>query len=102
MLVFGDVKDTGYWVQLAGNFTKELSLNIAYGADAPDKADTRVWGGNAARLENTLMGGMLKYQDGGYALGVEYWQNKTTWSTSATTDYKTDAMQVIATAAYFF
>ena len=64
--------------------------------------DTRAWGGNGARLENTLMGGMLKYQDGGYALGVEYWANKTTWSTSATTDSKTDAMQVIATAAYFF
>jgi len=102
MLVFGDVKDTGYWVQLAGNVTKELSLNVAYGADAPDKADTRVWGGNGARLANTLLGGMVKYQDGGYALGVEYWQNTTTWSTSATTEYDTDAMQVLLTAAYFF
>jgi hypothetical protein len=100
-LVFGDVKDTGYWVQAAGSLGK-VALSVAYGADTPDKADTRAWGGNGARLENTLLGGMLKYQDGGYALGVEYWQNKTTWSTSATTDYKTDAMQVIATAAYFF
>jgi hypothetical protein len=102
MLVFGDVKDSGYWVQLAGNFTRELSLNIAYGAATPDKADIRRVGGNTARLANTLLGGMLKYQDGGYALGVEYWQNTTTYSTTATTSVDTSAMQVIATAAYFF
>jgi hypothetical protein len=115
-LVFGDISDTGYWVQLAGNITKELSLSVAYGADSPDEADIRrvAAGGNAGvpasftpRLENTLVGGMIKYQDGGYALGVEYWANKTTWCTNTalaapTTSVKTDAMQVIATAAYFF
>jgi hypothetical protein len=101
-LVFGDVKDTGYWVQLAGNITKELSVNVAYGNDKPDAADLRRVGGNSARLDNTLMGGMIKYQDGGYALGVEYWTNSSTYSTGAATDHGTDAMQVIATAAYFF
>jgi hypothetical protein len=101
-LVFGDVKDTGYWVQLAGNITKELSVNVAYGNDKPDAADLRRVGGNTVRLDNTLMGGMIKYQDGGYALGVEYWTNSSTYSTTATTDHGTDAMQVIATAAYFF
>ena len=110
-LVFGDIADTGYWVQLAGNFTKELSLNIAYGANTPDEADVRRVvangsvanpNGAGARLDTTVMGGMLKYQDGGYALGVEYWQNKTTWSSGAATEVDTDAMQVIATAAYFF
>ena len=102
LLVFGDVADSGYWVQLAGNFTKELSLNIAYGAATPNKADLRRVAGNATRLANNLVGGMLKYQDGGYALGVEFWQNTTTYSTSATTSTDTSAMQVIATAAYFF
>jgi hypothetical protein len=101
-LIFGDVKDTGYWVQLAGNITKELSLNIAYGNDKPDAADLRRVGGNSVRLDNTLMGGMVKYQDGGYALGVEYWTNSSTYSTGAATNHGTDAMQVIATAAYFF
>jgi hypothetical protein len=100
MLTFGDIADSGYWVQLGGNFTKELSLNIAYGADAPNEKDTRAWGG--ARLGNTLLGGMVKYQDGGYAVGVEYWQNTTTFATGATTKKDNSAMQVIATAAYFF
>jgi hypothetical protein len=73
-----------------------------YGADAPDKADIRRWGGNTARLGNTSMGGMFKYQDGGYALGLEYYALKTDWSTSATTSVKTDGQQVLLTGAYFF
>lgn len=101
-LQFGDIKDTGYWVQLAGNFTKELSLNVAYGANTPDKADMRRVGGNGVRLAGQVVGGMLKYQDGGYALGVEYWQTTSKYSTSATTSTDTSAMQVIATAGYFF
>ncbi len=113
-LIFGDIADTGYWVQLGGNFTKEISLNIAYGANTPDEADIRrvVSNGSAAnpngagaRLDNTVLGGMLKYQEGGYALGLEYWANKTTWATTPTgakSSTSTDAMQVIATAAYFF
>jgi hypothetical protein len=102
MLTFGDVKDMGYWVSLGGNFTKEFSLSLVYGADVPNKADTRLWGGNAARLANTMVGGMVKYQDGGYALGVEGYRNDTTWSTGAATEHKTNALQIIATAAYFF
>jgi hypothetical protein len=101
-LQFGDVADTGYWVNLGGNFTKELSLNVAYGANTPDAADMRRVGGNAVRLENTVMGGMLKYQDGGYALGLEYWQNKSTYSTGAATKADTDAKQVLVTANYYF
>jgi hypothetical protein len=102
MLTFGDVKDMGYWVALNGNFTKELALSLVYGADAPNKADTRKWGGNTARLGNTTVGGMLKYQDGGYALGLEYYMLKTEWSTTATASVKTDGMQGLVTAGYFF
>jgi hypothetical protein len=97
---FGDIKDTGYWAQLAGNFTKELSLSIAYGADAPDKADVRRTGN--ARLANNVVGGLLKYQDGSYAVGVEGWQTTTTWATSATTQLDTKGLQVMATANYSF
>ena len=68
----------------------------------PDKADVRAWGGNLARLANTMYGGMIKYQDGGYALALEGYQLDTTYSTSATTDTSSKALQVLATAAYFF
>jgi len=102
LVTFGDIKDMGYWVNLSGNFTKELSLGLLYGANSPDKADMRKWAGNTTRLSNTTMGGMLKYQDGGYALAVEAYQMTTTYSATATTTYDSSGLQVIATAGYFF
>jgi hypothetical protein len=103
LLYFGDIKDTGYWAQLAGNFTKELSLSLAYGACTPDKADIRrVAGAAGVRLANAVMGGMLKYQDGSYAVGVEAWQNTTAWADTATTQLNTTALQVIGTVNYSF
>jgi hypothetical protein len=102
MVAFGDIADKGYWIH--GNFNpiKELGLYLTYGANTPDKADMRLWGGNTVRLANTMYGGMLKYQDGGYALGVEYWTNQTRWADSATASMDTRAYQIIGTAAYFF
>ncbi len=97
---FGDIKDTGYWVQLAGYATKELSLSVAYGANTPDKADVRRTGN--ARLANNVVGGLLKYQDGSYAVGVEGWQTTTTWATTATTQLDTKGLQVMATVNYSF
>jgi hypothetical protein len=110
MLIFGDVKDMGYWASLSGNLTKEFSVTLTYGANTPDKADMRKWGGslpsvspnNSVRLANSMGGGMIKYQEGGYALALEGYQLTTTYSNSATTSTNTAALQVIATAGYFF
>ncbi len=102
LLAFGDIDDTGYWVELAANFTKEIQLSVVYGANTPDEADMRRVAGNTSRLDNTVMGGMLKYQDGGYALGLEFYQNKTTYGTGVGTTTSTDAMQGLITANYFF
>jgi hypothetical protein len=102
MVYFGDIKDMGYWANLGVNFTKEIQLSAVYGANTPDKADVRRVAGNTARLASNVMGGMLKYQDGGYALGVEGYQVTTTYSSTATTTVDSAAVQVIATAAYLF
>jgi hypothetical protein len=99
---YGDIDDSGYWVQLAGNFTKELALSLVYGAGTPDKADLRRVISNTTRIANKLMGGMLKYQEGGYAFAVEGYQYTSTWSTTATTQTDTKGTQVIASAAYSF
>jgi hypothetical protein len=104
-LNFGDIKDTGYWAMLSGNFTKEMSLMLVYGANTPDKADLRAWAGvtgNNARLATTTMGGMFKYQDGGYALGLEGYQLKSDYSTGANSQVSTKGTQVLLTGAYFF
>ncbi len=108
MVVFGDIKDMGYWVSLGGNFSKEISLNLVYGANSPNETDMRKWASATAtpstttRLANSMVGGMLKYQDGGYAIGLEGYRITTTWANTATTTTDTAALQVIATAAYFF
>jgi hypothetical protein len=102
MVVFGDIKDLGYWASLSGNLTKEFSVTLTYGANKPNETDMRKWGGNAVRLKNSMGGGMIKYQDGGYALAIEGYQLTTTYANSATTSTNTAALQVIATAGYFF
>jgi hypothetical protein len=101
-LAFGDIKDTGYWAMLSGNFTKEMSLMLVYGANTPDKADMRAWNGNSTRLATTTMGGMFKYQDGGYALGLEAYQLQSDYSLTATTQTQTKGTQALLTGAYFF
>ncbi len=108
MLVFGDIKDTGYWASLSGGLTKEFSVTLTYGANKPDEADMRKWASITAipsattRLKNSMVGGMIKYQDGGYALALEGYHLTTTYANSATTTTDTAALQVIATAGYFF
>jgi hypothetical protein len=100
MVVFGDIKDMGYWASLSGGLSKEFTITLTYGANKPDEKDIRKWGGN--RLKNSMVGGMLKYQDGGYALALEGYQLTTTYANSATTSTDTAALQVLATAGYFF
>jgi hypothetical protein len=103
MYTFGDIKDKGYWLALSGNITKELSLGLMYGANTPSRLDMRrVNGVTNVRVGSNTMGGMLKYQDGAYAIGVEAYKLNTTYSTSWTTTVDSGAMQVIATSAYFF
>jgi hypothetical protein len=108
MLVFGDIKDLGYWASLSGNLTKEFSVTLTYGANKPDEKDVRKWASATAtpststRLKNSMFGGMVKYQDGGYALALEGYQLTTTYANSANTSTDTAALQVIATAGYFF
>ena len=102
-LVFGDVKDTGYWVQLAGNFTKELSLNVAYGADTPDKADIRRVGRqrrSASRTPSWAACSSTRTAATPWASSTGRTSPPTPPAPPPSTD--TDAMQVIATAAYFF
>jgi hypothetical protein len=106
-LAFGDIKDTGFWAMVSGNFTKELSLMLVYGANTPDKADVLLWSplsatNTAQRFKTATMGGMFKYQDGGYALGLEGYQLQSNYATAANANVQTKGMQLLLTGAYFF
>ena len=103
---FGDIKDTGYWAQLTGNFTKELSLSLAYGAATPNKDDirrvaqapatrppaspTRSW----AACSSTRTVATPSASRAG--------STPPTGPRSATTELDTKALQVMATANYYF
>ena len=102
MVVFGDIKDLGYWAALSGGLSKEFTVTLTYGANKPDEKDMRKWGGNSVRLKNSMAGGMIKYQDGGYALALEGYHLTTTYANGPTTSTDTAALQVLATAGYFF
>ncbi len=113
---FGDIGDMGYWGQLGFFATKEFSLWALYGASSADKKDLQNWlnrGGTrlteantSIRKDNQVVGGMVKYQDGGYALGLEYYAFSTKYllGNLANDDGTkgTSAYQIIASGAYFF
>jgi hypothetical protein len=100
---FGDIADWGAWVNLGYNITKEFSIWGVYGTNRPDEDDVREWVGNTARLQNDLYGGMIQYAAGGYRVGVEGYQYKTTYGNGTPTgDVDTDALQIIGSVGYFF
>jgi hypothetical protein len=104
----GEIEDTEFWAQAGVNLTKEFSLSAAFGQAKPKEKDVRNWAtvyANAApKKDNQLIAAQAKYLDGGYAFAVEYVANKTTYLSTATlpSNTKTDAYQIIGTAAYFF
>lgn len=102
LLRFGDIADIGYWGNLGINFTKEFSIWGLYGHSDVNKEDARLWATNTTPLANDTYGGMVRYMEKGYALAVEGYQSKTKWSTTATTDETTKALQIIVSAGYFF
>jgi hypothetical protein len=97
---FGDIKNWGAWAQVGVDATKELSIHAIFGTDRPEAKDVRAWAGT--RLENTVYGGMIRYMEGGYALGVEGYQFDTKYSTGATTSVNNKGLQIIGSAGYFF
>jgi hypothetical protein len=116
MLQFGDIQDLGYWAQLGFYATKQVSLWAIYGASSVDKKDLQSWGNTAGavlteattglRQANQVYGGMLKFADGGYQFGLEYYQNSTDWLlgnllTPGGTK-NTTAMQVLVSGGYWF
>lgn len=101
---FGDISDMGFWANAGVNLTKEFSVWAVYGMARPDEDDVRGLLSAtvpAVRLENDLLGAMVRYATGGYQIGVEWYQNKTLWATAAA-ESETTANQIIASAGYFF
>lgn len=116
MLQFGDIGDFGAYVEAGISIIKPLSVWGIFGMSAVNKDDLQNWanagGANltaantALRSDNQVFGGMLRYMDGGYAVGAEYYTYTTKWllgnlaAPGGTTS--TSAYQFLVSAGYFF
>jgi hypothetical protein len=98
-----DIQEIGGWGQAGFNLTPEISVWGLAGTSKPTDGDVRAAGGT--RLQNTVVSGMLKYQDGGYAIGLEYahWHTRTTVPVPGIApDGNLDGNQGMLSGFYFF
>ncbi len=101
---FGDIQETGGFLQAGYAFTPHWSANAFYAVSRPDTADVIRWLGNGSsgRLRNRQAALGLQYTAGAYELGVEWMYDKLT-STSDGTDRTTTAgNQLSLSALYHF
>jgi predicted porin len=90
MSQFGDIKETGGFVQAGYSFTPNWSLYAFYAYSKPDSGDVITWMGNGSTglLRNRQTALSLQYTAGSYDLSAEWMHDKLD-STSNGTDRKT-------------
>ena len=101
---FGDIEDTGGYLQAGYNFTPNWSANAFYGMSKPNTADVIRWMGNGATglLRNRQSALNVQYSAGAYDLGLE-WMHDVLDSTSNGVDRKTTSgNQLSVSALYHF
>lgn len=104
MAQFGDISETGGYVQVGYNFTPHWSAYAFYAAARPDKQDVITWMGHGSNglLRNDQSALSLQYAAGAYALSVEWMHDKLN-STSDGVNSKTNSgNQMSLNAIYHF
>jgi len=77
----GDIWGYGAWGQAGLNFSKNFSLWYTIGIDHPQYKD--IWAAGLTRMRNLNQVGMVRYQSGNLAFGVEWLYSRTTTNTVA-------------------
>jgi hypothetical protein len=93
----GDIFGWGAWGQVGMNVTKNMSAWFTYGVDHP--LYQNIIDAKLTRLRNQNLVAMLRYQEGGFAMGAEWLYTRTTTTTPA------DVLigsQISITGNYFF
>lgn len=101
---FGDIKDTGGYLQAGYNFTPNWSLNAIYATSKLNKDDVIRWMGNGATglLRSRQTGANLQYAAGAYALGVEWLYGRLESTTDGSNRKTTSGNQVSLSGMYKF
>ncbi|MEP7187184.1 MAG: hypothetical protein ABI767_15240 [Rhodanobacter sp.] len=104
LVQFGDIKESGGYVQAGYSFTPNWSINAFYSVSKPDTNDVIAWLGNGAvgRLENHQSALSLQYTSGAYDLGVEWMHDKLDSTSDGVNRVSTDGNQVSVSALYHF
>ncbi|HEX7817565.1 hypothetical protein [Dyella sp.] len=101
---FGDIQETGGFVQVGYNFTKNWSVNAFYGMVNPDRDDVVRWigQGSTGMLKNRQSALSLQYAAGAYELGVEVMHDKLDSTTNGQVTRTTSGNQVSLNGLYKF
>lgn len=101
---FGDIKETGGFVQAGYNFTSNWSANAFYAISKPNKDDVVDWLGNGSSglLKNRQAALSLQYAAGAYELGIEWMYDKLDSTPDGTSRRTTKGNQVSLSGLYHF
>lgn len=104
MAQFGDIQETGGYVQAGYSFTPNWSVNAFYGISKPDTGDVVAWlgSGSSGRLENHQSALSLQYTSGAYDLGIEWLHDKLDSTSNGINRKSTDGNQLSVSALYRF
>lgn len=75
---FGNIRDTGAWLQLGYDFTKRVSGYVFYGVDIANRSDVLEWVGSTGRKRNEQSAAMLEWSLGQYQLALEWLHDQLT------------------------
>ncbi len=104
MAQFGDIQETGGFVQAGYSFTPNWSANAFYGISKPKAGDVIAWLGNGAsgRLRNRQSALSLQYTSGPYDLGVEWIYDQLDSTSTGLDRTRTNGNQLSLSALYRF
>ncbi|OOG39060.1 hypothetical protein B0E52_13245 [Rhodanobacter sp. C06] len=104
MAQFGDISESGGFVQAGYNFTSNWSAYAFYGISKPDSQDVIRWMGNGSTglLKNRQAALSLQYAAGAYALGVEWMYDKLDSTTDGIHRKTTNGNQLSVSGMYKF
>ncbi|HUW53229.1 MAG TPA: hypothetical protein VMV99_07450 [Rhodanobacter sp.] len=103
LVQFGDISETGGYLQAGYRFTPNWSTNVFYAYSKSDRSDVVRWLGNgsAGRLKNRQGAVSLLYNAGAYDFGLEWIYDKLD-TTDGLTSKTTNGNEVNLSALYHF
>jgi hypothetical protein len=104
-----DVHETGGWAQLAYNVTSNWNVSGVFGTEHLNEADvnSNISVNAHGRYQSNVMGGMIQYKVGNFAMGPEFYhmidkQLQTSTSGAGAPDGIIDSNQFLLSANYNF